>query len=270
MASDTFFSYKRYRWFWICAVSLIIAIIYYLGDASIVVASGGTTLGYIYGIVAALGILYLLWYGVRKRSYSARFTTLKGCLSAHVWIGLALLILVPLHSGFQFGANIHTLAYVLMVIVILSGFWGAVQYVKLAYQIESHRGNGTLPALIDQVYLLSDEIERGTQNLSDGAAKIIYSIDLTFKPSILSSFHKLPQLSREALAQAIATLPEGERSTVLALTEQVISKRSLIERVSKEVRVSSLLKFWLYIHVPVSIALFLSVIVHIIAVLFFR
>ena len=121
MRNETFLNYRGYRFLWLNAAFVLLLIAGYCWDAPINGASGGTVLGYAYGVVATLGILYLMWFGMRKRSYHARFTTLRGCLSAHTYLGLALLIIVPLHCAFQFGWNVHTLAYVLMVMVIVSG-----------------------------------------------------------------------------------------------------------------------------------------------------
>ena len=42
--------------------------------------------------------------------------------------GLSLIVIVTLHTGFQFGWNVHTLAYGLMLLVIVSGIFGIVVY----------------------------------------------------------------------------------------------------------------------------------------------
>src|ERR671937_308841 len=81
-------------------------------------------LGYTLGTLGALLILWLLWFGVRKRQYHSRLGQVTGWLSGHVYLGSALLVVATLHSGFQFGWNVHTLTYVLMVVVIASGFYG--------------------------------------------------------------------------------------------------------------------------------------------------
>ena len=52
-----------------------------------------------FGTVGALLIAWLLWYGVRKRSYAAT-GNLEGWLSAHVYLGTALVVIVTLHTGF--------------------------------------------------------------------------------------------------------------------------------------------------------------------------
>ena len=63
--------------------------------------------------------------GVRKRRYRSGTGSLQGWTSAHVYIGTSLLVIVTLHTAFEFGWNVHTAAYALMVLVIDSGFIGA-------------------------------------------------------------------------------------------------------------------------------------------------
>ncbi len=103
MRVETFFNYRNYRWLWINIIVLGFLVAIYVHDTPIGGRNGGTAVGYVYGSLATAGILYLMWFGIRKRSYSAKYTTLKGCLSAHVWLGIALSIIVPLHAGFHFG-----------------------------------------------------------------------------------------------------------------------------------------------------------------------
>lgn len=63
--------------------------------------------------------------GVRKRGYRSGTCSLQGRTPAHVYIGTRLLVIVPLQTAFEFGWNVHTAAYALLVLVIDSGFIGA-------------------------------------------------------------------------------------------------------------------------------------------------
>ena len=48
---------------------------------------GGTALGYTFGTIGAVLILWLLLLGVRKRSYASSLGTVQGWTSAHVYLG---------------------------------------------------------------------------------------------------------------------------------------------------------------------------------------
>ena len=55
------------------------------------------------------------------------------------------LIIATLHAGFQVGWNLHTLAYVLMVIVIFSGFFGLYNYLQSSGPLISKNREGGSP-----------------------------------------------------------------------------------------------------------------------------
>ena len=95
---------------------------------------GGTVVGYTLGGIATALIFWLMWLGVRKRQYTLAGSRLSKWLSEHVYLGASLLVIIPLHSGFEFGWNVHTLAYALLVVVIFSGFLGVIFYTSVQAQ----------------------------------------------------------------------------------------------------------------------------------------
>src|SRR5262245_21950563 len=111
---QSFVTYKIFRCAIFAGVLSTASIVAYLIDSPRDSQNGGTWLGYTLGTIAALLILYLMWFGVRKRSYRSTSGGAVGWLSAHVYLGLTLLLLATLHCGFQFGLNVHTAAYALM------------------------------------------------------------------------------------------------------------------------------------------------------------
>ena len=121
MRHRSILEYARFRWFKAAiAVSIAAAAAYLWHDAPLK-PYGGTWLGYALGTIGAVLILWLMWYGVRKRRYASTSGTVQGWLSAHVYLGSALVVVVTLHTGFELGWNVHTLAYVLMLAVVGTG-----------------------------------------------------------------------------------------------------------------------------------------------------
>src|SRR5580692_11128065 len=122
---ESFVRHARLRWLKVAVVLDVAAIAafwwVFIYSGTRLEHAGGTWLGYTLGTIGALIMLWLTMIGVRKRAMTSGNWSLKAWVSAHVYLGLSLVIIVTLHTGFQFGINIHTFAYALMMLVILSG-----------------------------------------------------------------------------------------------------------------------------------------------------
>jgi hypothetical protein len=271
VAQETFLNYRSFRWFWFTVIGLFICTAVYIVDSPIGGRNGATTVGYTYGTLATLGIVWLMFFGLRKRSYSSNLGSLKGWLAAHVWIGIGLLLLVPLHSGFSFACNVHNLAYVLMVLTIVSGIWGAANYSILSSRLESNRGGGKEAALLEQIVSLSSDIEAMGATKSDQFLAIIRKFDFTFKPGFWALIRKsyVPEVSKSLASELMIKLPEGEREDALRLIGLIDQKSDLAKLVLEESRIRAALKIWLYIHVPVSVGLCVALAIHIFSVFFY-
>src|SRR5690606_26188222 len=97
---DGFLRHRGFRWLKICTlVSLVAIVAYCLVDVS-PRHNGGSWLGYTLGTIGALQILWLTALGLRKRAMPRGRWSLKAWTSAHVYIGLSLIVIGTLHTGF--------------------------------------------------------------------------------------------------------------------------------------------------------------------------
>ena len=270
MKVESFLNYQNYRYLWINLGALVLLTAIYIVDSPPGGPSGGTVLGYTYGVIATAGILYLMWFGVRKRSYRAKHTTLKGCLAGHIWLGIILAFIVPMHAGFQCGFNVHTLAYVLMMIVVTSGIWGAYQYNRLAPMIEAHRGGGAMTKLLEQQHLLTAEIHALSAQKSDAFLSLAQKIDFTFVPTLRFKLSTLPSITDAAISEMIVALPPAEQESAQILLSLVQRKTQFVHTIINEARTLSKLRSWLFLHLPISCALIVCVFIHIFAVFYYR
>ena len=272
MIEETFVNYKSYRWLWLHLLLLAVLIFIYQANEPPGGRSGASVVGYCYGILATTAILYLLWFGLRKRSHYSRITTLKSCLAVHVWLGVSLVVIVPLHCGFQFGSNVHTFAYILMLGVIGSGILGTRLYLTLPKTVKSHSGGGTIKSLTEEMRSHSQEIEWVARERSDAFLSLIEKVDFTFTPSILDALRqkKPRELSTKDVAAMLSELEEPERTEAVGVIKHARRKRELLEQIQQEIRVMALFRSWLYVHIPLSYGLVMAVAVHIYSVLIMR
>jgi hypothetical protein len=238
--------------------------------------SGGDWLGYTLGTISALLIVWLTLLGLRKRAITPGRWSLKAWTSAHVYLGLSLLVLATLHTGFQFGWNVHTLAYVLMLIVIGSGVFGIYVYGTIPRRMSDNRDGLGGAEMLAELDSLDAELRSEAQPLSDAEARVVREA-LASRLEAASLLARLkPEPGDPAARRAIEKLrsvgDEGrpdaraQRTRVIALLER---RQALTERARAHIRYRVLLELWLYVHVPVTFALLAALVAHIILVFSF-
>ena len=275
-AHESFLRYRRFRWFKIgTLISLIAITIYLLVDVQ-PRHNGGSWLGYILGTIGALLILWLSMLGIRKRAMTRGRWSLKAWTSAHVYLGLALIIIGTLHTGFQFGWNVHTLAYVLMMLVILSGIYGISVYAILPQGLSDSRSEMTGPQMIEAVRNLDKQIRISAQPLSDADSDVVLG-SLGEDPFGGGVWRRLsgsyPRCgNRQALRIMRGRLADATGKQAAAI-EQVVTllerKAAALQRVRGYVRRRALLEIWLYVHVPLTFVLIAALLAHVVSVFFY-
>lgn len=262
--------------------------------------SGNTWLGYGLGTIGAGLIVWLAWLGIRKRSFRKGTGRVQGWVSAHVYLGLSLLVVATLHTGFQFGWNVHTLAYTLMVLVILSGVYGVIAYAILPTRITRAREGmefremvASVERLGEQALKLADQIDSETHAVvarSIANAKLGGSMreQLTGRyiktdSSTLEEFLKLKDTQMKAGQQTGAA--GGRQATIAFFADQLFDagreprgeklqkllqvtseRKALVERINRDVTLRARLNIWLYLHIPITIALLAALLAHIVTV----
>lgn len=180
MRHQSILEYARFRWLKVALWISVLSGAVYLWHEPPLKPYGGTWLGYTLGTVGAILIVWLLWFGVRKRRYLSRMGTAQGWLSAHVYLGTALLVVGTLHTGFELGWNLHTLAYVLMVATVASGFYGTYIYLSVPGLMTANRGDETLDAMVLRIADIDGEIREKALSLPDRILALVNSsIDKT-------------------------------------------------------------------------------------------
>ncbi|MDR3418044.1 MAG: hypothetical protein P4L83_17865 [Nevskia sp.] len=169
---EGFLVHAGFRYFKLATLLCVAAIVAYCWHSPPEGPNGGTWLGYALGTIGALLIVWLTFLGWRKRRYTSNLGTVRGWASAHVYLGLALITIATLHTGFHFGWNVHTLAYALMLGVILSGIYGIVAYARYPELITANRGQGTREVWLSEI----DEINDQSLKLADALDPQVHQV----------------------------------------------------------------------------------------------
>lgn len=171
---QSFLSYRNFFYLKVALGLCTMAILAYALHDPADPPNGGTWLGYTLGGLGAGLIGWLAWFGVRKRLYHGTQDRLVAWLSAHVYLGSTLIVIATLHSGFQLGWNVHTLTYVLTMLVIASGFYGLYAYVAYPRLLAANRGGLAREAMIGEVA----DLDRESLMLADQVGKDAHKVVL--------------------------------------------------------------------------------------------
>lgn len=273
---EGFLRYRRFRWFKIAmAIALLTVLVYLMVDVQ-PRHNGGSWLGYTLGTIGFALILWLAMLGIRKRNITRGRWSLKAWTSAHVYLGLALVVIGTLHTGFQFGWNVHTVAWVLMMLVILSGIYGIAVYAALPQGLSDSRSEMTGPQMIEAVNSLDKQLQSAAQPLSDADSAVVLG-SLGEDPFGGGVWRRLsgsyPRCgNREALAVMRGRLNQ-ETGRQAAAIEQVVAllekKAAALQRVRGYVQRRALLEIWLFVHVPLTFVLIVALLAHVVSVFFY-
>ena len=279
MTGPNVLEFRQYRYLKLALAlaAASIAVWIWAKDSDVVVSFGGTFMGYVLGAISAMIVLLLTWYGVRKRSYFSSVGTVQGWLSMHVYLGLALVVVGSLHTGFQFGWNVHTLAYALMMAVIASGVFGLVVYVRLPAEISRNLADDTLDSILLEIADFDRTAARTALELPDAVIRLVTrAINETRIGGSVRD--QLRGTQKNDPTEAALTDMEGLSSTLTGASAAtgtslfgILARRAvLVRRARRDIQLRAQLSIWLYVHVPMTIALLVALAAHVTAVLVYR
>ena len=272
---EGFLRHRGFRWLKRAAALCLAAILAYaLVDAQ-PRPNGGTWLGYTLGTLGAGLIVWLALLGVRKRKMTRGSWSLKAWTSAHVYLGTALIVIATLHTGFQFGWNVHTLAYALMILVIVSGIYGVTVYALLPAALSNNREEMTQPQMIEALAAVDRQLAEAAQPLERRWTEPVLAAlgESPFSDGLWRRLRGGPRGGGATLA-AIAALDqasaaEADDPALIRVEALLQRRRAQLERIRRHLRLKALLEIWLYVHVPTTFALLAALTAHVVSVFFY-
>ncbi|BAI98655.1 hypothetical protein Sj15T_37230 [Sphingobium sp. TA15] len=273
---DGFLRHAGFRWLKIATLICVLSIASYMLVDITPRHNGGSWYGYAMGTIGMLLILWLTLLGLRKRAMTGGRWSLKAWTSAHVYLGLSLIVVATLHTGFQLGWNVHTLAYALMMLVIFSGLFGITVYATLPAALSNNRAEMTQVQMLDAVRAIDRQLHDAAQPLThEQAALVRQSLeDDPFGGGLLARLSGRYPRCATARAQAALRRWTGEKpdtgndplERIDALLER---KQAMLARLRRHLKLKALLEIWLYVHVPATFALLAALTAHVVSVFFY-
>ena len=267
----SFLRHANWRWL---KVAGLLTIVLSLGYALIDQEprpNGGSWYGYTLGTIGLLLIVWLSLLGIRKRRPTPGNWSLKNWTSAHVWLGLSLIVIGTLHTGFQVGWNVHTLAYVLMLLVIVTGIYGIWAYAKLPAGLSSNRKEMTRGDMIEALEAIDRQLESAAQPLDRQQSDLVIAAlgqDVFYGGALGRLTGSYPGC---ATNKALRNMPSGRsgpeaEERVTTLLER---RAEQLAQIRRHLRIRALLEVWLFIHIPATIALLAALLAHVISVFYY-
>ncbi|MEQ1844591.1 MAG: hypothetical protein ABL983_03305 [Nitrospira sp.] len=274
---NSFLTYRSGRWFWISFAAAVGLVLHYLNYQSRSVAYGGSLEGLLYGVVGTGLIAVLMYLGVRRRSYASSTGTVQGWVSAHVYLGLLTLLLIPLHAGFRFSWDVHTLAFGLLVVVVLSGVVGLYLYQNIPGRLTRYEAGLQADKIDPERARLLSDMRALVKDKSDALVEIYREEVATSQRQASEGWSLLFKgqgcdliaLRSAELARKVSGIPPEDQAMFQVLSQLLLKKTQLEVNLLHQMRLRNALQAWLYVHVPMSIAMVCAVGVHLIVVFFY-
>ncbi len=273
---DRFLRHNRFQWLKISGgLSVLVILVYAMIDVE-PRHNGGSWYGYLLGTIGAGLIIWLTLLGIRKRAMTPKRWSLKAWTSAHVYLGLSLVVIGTLHAGFQLGWNVHTLAYVLMMIVIISGIFGISAYSVLPRAMSANRDEMTESQMLNSLRSIDRQLHEAAQPLEQRHADLV-RLSLEQDPFGGGLLRRISgqypncatRLAQSEIRRETAYKPNYGDDPLERVDALLTRKEAMLARVRKHLRLKALLEIWLYVHVPITFALIAALVAHVISVFFY-
>lgn len=256
-------------------------------------AYGGTVFGYISGLLAAGFTLWLAAYGLRRRwvpvgregGLPRGAGQVRHWLSAHVYLGSALPVLAVLHAGFRFSWSVHTLVFLLLLGVTISGLVGVWAYRHYPREMTDTLGAQTAAGLRRELGELDARIARHLDGLPD---HVVATVARACAESGEGTQHAGRWWSRcwascrsvphhDPMAPAIHLVHElaqhsrntGELQRLMQLYEPLLQRQHTLMTLRSALRLETRMRRWLHVHVPLALALLAALFVHVATILIY-
>lgn len=257
---------------WLAGAGVVLSYLLYAWRSEF--THGGSFIGQAYGYLALVMILVLVYYAVRKRSYRSQRGNLEDWAQAHVYLGLIVVLVVLCHTGFRFQDKLAVSALLAMILVSLSGVVGVIFYTTVPRLLTTVGTEPPADEIAHDIEQARQRMERLARGRSRAFLEVLRHLEGTQRPIPFAGWrmlgrNPLAQESDAELKPLLAAVPSEEQEDLKRLLVQSRQIGELHRRLAAQQRYRNLLQVWLYVHVPMTVALLVLVLSHLVAVTFF-
>lgn len=241
--------------------------------------TGGSTLGLWYGILGSLLMIFAgLLSALRKVPTWSWLGPRKVWLRGHIWLGLLAVVLILLHSGFRLGGTLEKSLWAVIILITLSGIFGLLlqQFVPriLTLRIPCESPTEQIPHLCLRMRQTGDQLVDSMANGKANSAAVLELsrfYDEMVRPFLGEDYTSASPLAAQFQAESVFTRVRAmpgmkEIDPVLRELESLCTERRFL---GEQQRLHRLLHSWLLVHVPLSAALLVLGVAHVILSLYF-
>jgi hypothetical protein len=215
--------------------------------------------GVFLGIVGGIIIVFEMALAPRKWFRGTRLGVARLWMRWHIWLGLLVLPVIVIHSGFAWGGTLSAATMVLFLITIASGVWGLIVQQWVPKRIFDEIPGETVASQVDFAvvkHVAEAKLIANSDRLSEFTDAMLepYLRTGTGGSSVLCSATE----STRVFARLRASLPNDAEPSVLKLERLAELRRSW----DRQVRLNRWLHNWLLIHLPISLLMTLLMFVH--------
>jgi hypothetical protein len=240
--------------------------------------SGGSAMGLAYGIAGTGLLIYAALLGARKKVPTWRVGRAQTWLKGHLWLGTLSFVLILLHGGFGFGGALTTVLMILFSLIGASGVVGLILQHILPRVMTAQAPLETIYEQIDHVaaqlcaeadHLVAiacgeeaRERKRPPQAALEGSGRLKELYHRELRPLLADA--RAPRVwaspaRREALFAQWRILLAEPVHEILGELEAICEERRQLE---VQRRLHHWLHGWLFVHVPLSMALLVLTAAH--------
>lgn len=237
---------------------------------------GGTPAGLVYGVVAAALVALLAFFGIRKRAYRSKLGTLEGWLHSHVVLGLLVVLVTLFHTGFRFQDGLAVTTFAVLVVVVLSGVVGVVLYASVPRVLTEVQSSLGVDELSERIHRLGASMARLASGRSPAFERVYRELVETARPGPFAGWklllRALPGSDRRVetrRSQLVARVPPEEEEPLRQLLVLGRQRQELLLRLGWQERYKNLLDAWLWIHLPLTVALIVLIVAHVVTASYF-